>query len=185
MTEYYSGIKVTEEEALEHFNANKDKFARPALYTGFFYTIAPTSKAADSSKALALADEIKRLIAGNNFVKLDTAVLDSILEKNQDFNIVLWHAENYYKGKQISVPNPAAEELTKLKPNSMTVIKHEDRHIIAVLNSIVPAEKADYKSAMNTAIAELKTAKLKKAYFELIDSLSKEYNLVTNYDLLK
>lgn len=185
MAEHYSGIKVTDEEALEHYNANKDKYTRPALYTGFFYTIAPKSKTVDSSKAQALADEIKRLIAGNNFVKLDGAVFETISAKNQDFTIVPWYAENHYKGKQISVPKPAAEEFIKLKPNSMTVIRHEDQHIIAVLNSVVPAETQNYEIAKRSVIAEIRDAKLKKAYFELIDSLNKEYNLVTNYDLLK
>lgn len=185
MADYYSGIKVTEEEALEHYNANKDTYARPALYTGFFYTIAPKSKAVDSSKGQAIAHEMQRLIAGNNFAALEIAVLNGISEKNQDFKIVLWRAENHYKGKQISIPKPAAEEFTKLKPNSMTVIRHEDQHIIAVLNSVVPAETENYETAKGSIIAGLKDAKLKKAYFELIDSLSKEYNLVTNYDLLK
>jgi len=178
---------VSDNEALEHYEKNKQKYLVPDRFTGFFYTVQPV-KNVDEKAAEAIVEKVKAMIVENKYTPIDYVVMHNLNQDNPDFNVVIYKVKDYQpedKKKGISIPSEAVKDFMKLSPKSLTVTKVGNDSIISVLTEKSEQHVMPFADAKNRIVSELNKAKKDAALKDLMNSLEKRYSLTINYDLLK
>lgn len=183
-------VTLDENEIRDYYDKDENKFHRPTLYSGFFYTISDTEAkfpGGPGNVLEQLANRIKLTIMEGGQEPVSAQELEEMKKENPDLFIKESKISNYYKSQR-TMPNidgAALEKFTQLSPNSVEVVNSKGRSTVVVLKSILPAEKKDFSAVKGIVANELKARKNAKANSDLTVSLQKEYNLKIHNDLLK